>query len=224
MTAAETNDQVDEIRSNLSFQDRLRDLSLTRIFEMTKGGKENSESSETIKKTSEEELTTIDKSEDDGVQCAICMEPYEIGTDVTIGTSCTHMFHTRCIMKWMCAKHDFCPFCRVYLFDVKKFKDVAEEELTEERFDELVDGDDPALVTTYMGFDVDDDDGNNDDHINEDVDNDDNDNRDNDDGNSDDGDNDDDDDDDDNRNNIVAAADDDIGTREIGRNNSDTME
>jgi hypothetical protein len=86
----------------------------------------------------------------DETQCGICMESYEIGTDVTIGNTCTHMFHTRCILKWMCAKHDFCPFCRNYLFDVKEFRKVAEEDLTQERFVELVQADHPDLIATYM--------------------------------------------------------------------------
>ena len=100
------------------------------------------------------------------------MEAYEIGTDVTIGYTCTHMFHTKCLMQWMCAKHDFCPFCRVYLFDVKKFKDVAEEELTEERFIELVNGDAPDLVEAYMGLEGGDINDGDDEGVNESVDND----------------------------------------------------
>jgi hypothetical protein len=83
-------------------------------------------------------------------KCAICLESYEIGTDVTIGHKCIHMYHTRCILKWLSAKHDFCPFCRQYLFDVHAFKEIAEKDLTRERFAELVNDDDPVLVAMYM--------------------------------------------------------------------------
>lgn len=85
------------------------------------------------------------------IQCAICMESYDASSDVTIGKNCVHIFHTECIITWMCAKHDFCPFCREYFFDVKLFKDVAERQLTPERFNELVRSDDPKLVDMYMG-------------------------------------------------------------------------
>jgi hypothetical protein len=102
-----------------------------------------------------DERTKIIDHEDDYIgdnQCAICMESYEVGTDVTIGKCCLHMFHTRCILKWMCAQHDFCPFCRKYLFDVGEFKDMVESELGAERFGELVQSDAPDLVEMYMNI------------------------------------------------------------------------
>ncbi len=141
-----------------------------------------------------EEETPID-------QCSICLESYKMiknnnnnndkeEENVTIGHTCAHIFHTKCILQWMTAKHDFCPICRQYLFDVRKFKDVAQEQLSKERFDEIVKKDDPILVAMYMEhFDRDDmsnihnihdddhhsthnhdDDNHNDDHHNDDED------------------------------------------------------
>lgn len=85
-------------------------------------------------------------------KCSICLEAYDDGTDITIGQTCPHVYHTKCLMQWMCAKHDFCPICREYLFDVRKFKQIAEDQLTKERFDEIVEKDDPILVAMYMEY------------------------------------------------------------------------
>ena len=78
------------------------------------------------------------------------MEDYEEHDDVVIGEDCVHMYHKECLLKWMQAKHDFCPYCRCYAFDVQKFLKVAKEEVGEEKYNELVENDDPDLVATYM--------------------------------------------------------------------------
>lgn len=92
-------------------------------------------------------------------QCAICMEEYEVGTDISIGTKCIHMYHTRCILKWMIAQHDFCPFCREYLFDITEFKNAVQCHFSQERFEELVHADNEELVALYMGYNSIDDEG-----------------------------------------------------------------
>lgn len=83
--------------------------------------------------------------------CAICMEDYEEHDDVIIGANCVHMYHKDCLMKWMLGKHDFCPYCREYSFEVSDFIDVAKKQLDEDRFKELVEKDDPDLVSMYIG-------------------------------------------------------------------------
>ena len=104
-------------------------------------------------KKEENDETNGDKEEEISLdKCSICLEPYDVGTDITIGQTCPHVYHTKCLMQWMCAKHDFCPICREYLFDVHKFKKIAEDELTKERFDEIVEKDDPIVVAMYMEY------------------------------------------------------------------------
>jgi len=79
------------------------------------------------------------------------MEDYEEHQDVIIGDNCVHMYHKDCLLKWMQMKHDFCPYCRSYVFPVPDFVNGAKELLGEERFKELVEQDDPELVTMYIG-------------------------------------------------------------------------
>ena len=79
------------------------------------------------------------------------MEDYKEDEDVIIGVNCVHMYHKDCLLKWMQAKHDFCPYCRCYVFPVSDFVTVAKDQLGEERFKELVEEDDPELVAMYIG-------------------------------------------------------------------------
>ena len=44
------------------------------------------------------------------VECSICMDDVEIGTEVTI-LPCDHWFHDDCIRHWL-KEHDTCPHCR----------------------------------------------------------------------------------------------------------------
>jgi hypothetical protein len=81
--------------------------------------------------------------------CAICMEDYKPNDNVTIGTSCSHMYHKDCLLHWMSSNHDFCPYCREYFFDVTTFSSVAEKVLGSERYRELMTNDDPTVVSLY---------------------------------------------------------------------------
>lgn len=60
------------------------------------------------------------------------------------------MYHKECLLKWMKAKHDFCPYCREYAFPVEDFVSIAKEQVGEERFKELVEQDDEKLVAMYL--------------------------------------------------------------------------
>lgn len=83
-------------------------------------------------------------TEDDVAEtCAICMEDYEEDQDVIIGHNCVHMYHKECLLKWMSSKHDSCPYCRTYVFDVPTFRKTAEEILGTERYRELAEQDNP---------------------------------------------------------------------------------
>jgi hypothetical protein len=77
--------------------------------------------------------------------CAICMEDYEEDQDVIIGHNCVHMYHKECLLKWMSTKHDSCPYCRTYVFDVPTFRKKAEDILGAERYRELAEQDDPEV-------------------------------------------------------------------------------
>lgn len=43
-------------------------------------------------------------------ECSICMEPVELGTEVT-ELPCKHWFHYNCIEAWL-HQHNTCPHCR----------------------------------------------------------------------------------------------------------------
>jgi hypothetical protein len=43
-------------------------------------------------------------------ECSICMEPVELGTEVTV-LPCKHWFHYNCIEMWL-SQHNTCPHCR----------------------------------------------------------------------------------------------------------------
>lgn len=47
---------------------------------------------------------------DGKAECSICMDPVELGTEVTV-LPCKHWFHYNCIEMWL-AQHNTCPHCR----------------------------------------------------------------------------------------------------------------
>ncbi|KAL8130072.1 hypothetical protein V2J09_019227 [Rumex salicifolius] len=49
-------------------------------------------------------------SKEDSKRCAICLDDFEIGTEVMV-TPCNHMFHEDCILPWLKSKGQ-CPVCR----------------------------------------------------------------------------------------------------------------
>lgn len=57
------------------------------------------------KKVDQEMLGSEGKAE-----CSICMDPVELGTEVTV-LPCKHWFHYNCIEMWL-TQHNTCPHCR----------------------------------------------------------------------------------------------------------------
>ena len=47
---------------------------------------------------------------DGRAECSICMDPVELGTEVTV-LPCKHWFHFQCIEMWL-NQHNTCPHCR----------------------------------------------------------------------------------------------------------------
>uniref|UniRef100_A0A7S1VKQ7 RING-type domain-containing protein n=1 Tax=Grammatophora oceanica TaxID=210454 RepID=A0A7S1VKQ7_9STRA len=83
------------------------------------------EESPVLKKKEDEEVGSdpscgVDGENDEGVTCAICLEPFASGDLVVTGASCSHVFHQPCILQWMLKKrrrrssdeHNSCPTCR----------------------------------------------------------------------------------------------------------------
>ncbi|KAI4346609.1 hypothetical protein L6164_007490 [Bauhinia variegata] len=68
---------------------------------------------------------------DEGGECSICLEDYEVGTEAC-EMPCKHRFHSTCIEKWL-GIHGTCPLCR-FLMPVEEMEDksssssVVEEE------------------------------------------------------------------------------------------------
>uniref|UniRef100_A0A914I1K8 RING-type domain-containing protein n=1 Tax=Globodera rostochiensis TaxID=31243 RepID=A0A914I1K8_GLORO len=45
-------------------------------------------------------------------ECAICLGPIDIGTQIRPLPSCEHIFHNNCIEVWLQGMHNTCPICR----------------------------------------------------------------------------------------------------------------
>lgn len=69
--------------------------------------------------------------------CAICLVEYENGDRILSGTSCSHFFHSGCIMEWMAKGHDHCPFCREPMLSPQDMRQGAVESLGRKRVEEL---------------------------------------------------------------------------------------
>ena len=53
--------------------------------------------------------------------CSICLEKFK-GTDIIKEFSCTHIFHKKCLLKWL-EKSNNCPLCKHNMIeDIKKIK------------------------------------------------------------------------------------------------------
>lgn len=77
---------------------------------------------------------TIDaNAETNDDRCAICLEKYMSGDEVSSSRQCCHMFHKECITEWLLRK-DCCPYCRLQFFIPTR--DFAEFPLEEHRQNE----------------------------------------------------------------------------------------
>uniref|UniRef100_A0A183BLP2 RING-type domain-containing protein n=1 Tax=Globodera pallida TaxID=36090 RepID=A0A183BLP2_GLOPA len=45
-------------------------------------------------------------------ECAICLGPIDIGTQIRPLPACEHIFHNNCIEVWLQGGHNTCPTCR----------------------------------------------------------------------------------------------------------------
>lgn len=131
-----------------------KDLSSKEALEMIKDEHpivESSSSSSVSPKDEENQNTLPQKyeKEHEDTMCAICMEDYKQNDEVTIGATCSHMYHKDCLLHWMSSNHDFCPYCREYFFDVSEFSSVAERLLGSDRYNDLMTKDDPTVVSLY---------------------------------------------------------------------------
>ncbi|XLR59833.1 hypothetical protein HN51_014196 [Arachis hypogaea] len=71
------------------------------------------------------ERPKIDEQDDDAEQCSICLEEFRHGIEDSsvevVRTNCSHVFHERCMFRWLrhCADHQSpysCPLCRCIIF------------------------------------------------------------------------------------------------------------
>ncbi|CAJ1958844.1 unnamed protein product [Cylindrotheca closterium] len=69
--------------------------------------------------------------------CSICLEDYEHGEKVVIGSSCGHMFHLACFMEWVEKKHLNCPICRSDMITPDEFTASSYQVLGEARVDKI---------------------------------------------------------------------------------------
>lgn len=45
-------------------------------------------------------------------RCAVCLYEFEGAEEIRWLTNCKHIFHRRCVDRWMDHDHDTCPLCR----------------------------------------------------------------------------------------------------------------
>ncbi|WJX62576.1 RING-type E3 ubiquitin transferase [Trifolium repens] len=74
----------------------------------------------------------IGEGDDDGVECVVCLEEFEVG-GVVKEMPCKHRFHGDCIEKWL-GLHGSCPVCRYQMpVDEKGDGKKSDEEESGER-------------------------------------------------------------------------------------------
>eukprot|EP00978_Attheya_sp_CCMP212_P044785 scaffold322746_cov59-Attheya_sp.AAC.3 len=96
---------------------------------------------ETAVEATEEDLTEKEPKDDaqHKLICAICIADYEEGEMVATGTTCSHLFHTECLLDWL-DKHDACPYCRKDMVTAEEMKSAAEIVLSKGRLIEVARG------------------------------------------------------------------------------------
>ena len=57
-------------------------------------------------------LTEAQKEKDSQLSCRICMQEFEEGENLRT-TRCLHMFHRKCIDKWLVERTGSCPICKI---------------------------------------------------------------------------------------------------------------
>jgi hypothetical protein len=60
--------------------------------------------------------------------CAICLDDYEEGDRLRCVPACQHVFHSKCIGKWLVERSATCPLCKHDLYDSDDELDEDEEE------------------------------------------------------------------------------------------------
>jgi hypothetical protein len=71
-------------------------------------------------------LDNDDDNDDEDVRacCSICLTAFEPGVQVMTGTTCVHVFHTKCCMEWL-RQHDHCPYCRQEFMTARELRQAA---------------------------------------------------------------------------------------------------
>ncbi len=64
--------------------------------------------------------------------CSICLEEYEVGDETAYSRHgrCSHVFHKKCISKWLQSGKDSCPICRKALHETKSRKQTYHTTIT----------------------------------------------------------------------------------------------
>ncbi|QHN88766.1 hypothetical protein HN51_017391 [Arachis hypogaea] len=70
--------------------------------------------------------------QDDDAECAICLEKFDHGNEDSsveiVRTNCSHVFHDRCLLRWLrrcanCQSPYSCPLCRSIIFPTSQIDD-----------------------------------------------------------------------------------------------------
>ena len=87
------------------------DQVMSQLMEQNQGSTAPPPASEEAINALPKKKVTADMMGNDGkVECSICMDDVEVGTEVTT-LPCDHWFHDDCISHWL-KEHDTCPHCR----------------------------------------------------------------------------------------------------------------
>jgi len=61
------------------------------------------------------DIVQEDLGEDKNITCAICLDDFEVGSQVR-HLPCNHEFHQVCIDPWLMKHNRFCPVCKMGQF------------------------------------------------------------------------------------------------------------
>eukprot|EP00980_Cylindrotheca_fusiformis_P017774 scaffold5605_cov128-Cylindrotheca_fusiformis.AAC.15 len=115
-STVETNEAIETGESKVDGTHEINDVQKQNTLSMLKEMLKVAPSSSRTNSKS----TEIAFSKNEGLECAICIAPFEVGEQVcwSRNPDCDHAFHPACIVPWL-SEHIDCPCCRKHYLLLK---------------------------------------------------------------------------------------------------------